>query len=205
MKIDAKMSAWIFPVHIYALLVPLILVPAIIQNESFLNERVFQQNIIFYAVIFLMAGSFFEVWQNHIDEWYVTDDSASGNGYSLLDGLFSFSILVGQCIILYAFIGNLSLIKYLCLILILVMPIMYYKKILPFLPLTIIGVANTITAYVIFGQEVIFLQFLTIALTVRCFDKLIETENQFYHGLTTLFASSGIIFLYIAIELAANG
>ena len=126
------MSAWIFPVHIYALLVPLILVPAIIQNESFLNDRVFQQNIIFYGVIFLMAGSFFEVWQNHIDEWYVTDDSASGNGYSLLDGLFSFSILVGQCIILYAFIGNLSLIKYLCLILILVMPIMYYKKILPF-------------------------------------------------------------------------
>ncbi|MED5270083.1 MAG: hypothetical protein VYE26_01455, partial [Pseudomonadota bacterium] len=113
------MSAWIFPVHIYALLVPLILVPAIIQNESFLNERVFQQNIIFYGVIFLMAGSFFEVWQNHIDKWYVTDDSASGNGYSLLDGLFSFSILVGQCIILYAFIGNLSLIKYLCLILIL--------------------------------------------------------------------------------------
>ena len=205
MKIDAKMSAWIFPVHIYALLVPLILVPAIIQNESFLNERVFQQDIIFYGVIFLMAGSFFEVWQNHIDKWYVTDDSASGNGYSLLDGLFSFSILVGQSIILYAFIGNLSLIKYLCLILILVMPIMYYKKILPFLPLTIIGVANTITAYLIFGQEVIFLQFLTIALTVIFFNKLIQTENQFYHGLTTFFASSGIIFLYLAIELAANG
>ncbi len=199
------MSAWIFPVHIYALLVPLILVPAIIQNESFLNERVFQQDIIFYGVIFLMAGSFFEVWQNHIDKWYVTDDSASGNGYSLLDGLFSFSILVGQCIILYAFIVNLSLIKYLCLILILVMPIMYYKKILPFLPLTIIGVANTITAYLIFGQEVIFLQFLTIALTVIFFNKLIQTENQFYHGLTTFFASSGIIFLYLAIELAANG
>ena len=68
-----------------------------------------------------------------------------------------------------------------------------------------IGVANTITAYLIFGQEVIFLQFLTIALTVRCFNKLIETENQFYHGLTTLFASSGIVFLYLAIELAANG
>ena len=205
MKIDAKMSAWIFPVHIYALLVPLILIPAIIQNESFLNDLVFQQSIIFYGVLFLMAGSFFEVWQNHMDEWYVTRDSASGNGYSLLDGLFSFSILIGQCIILYALIGNLSVIKFSCLILILVMPIMYYRKILPFLPLTIIGIANTITAYLIFKEEVIFLQFLTIALTVICFNKLIETENQFYHGLTTLFASSGIIFLYLAIELAANG
>ena len=205
MKIDAKMSAWIFPVHLYALLVPLILIPAIIQNESFLNDRVFQQSIIFYGVLFLMAGSFFEVWQNHIDEWYVTGDSASGNGYSLLDGLFSFSILIGQCIILSALIGNLSVIKFSCLILILVMPIMYYRKILPFLPLTIIGIANTITAYLIFKEEVIFLQFLTIALTVICFNKLIETENQFYHGLTTLFASSGIIFLYLAIELAANG
>ena len=199
------MSAWIFPVHIYALLVPLILIPAIIQNESFLNDRVFQQSIIFYGVLFLMAGSFFEIWQNHMDEWYVTVDSASGNGYSLLDGLFSFSILIGQCIILYALIGNLSVIKFSCLILILVMPIMYYRKILPFLPLTIIGIANTITAYLIFKEEVIFLQFFTIALTVICFNKLIETENQFYHGLTTLFASSGIIFLYLAIELAANG
>ena len=205
MKIDAKMSAWIFPVHIYALLVPLILIPAIIQNESFLNDRVFQQSIIFYGVLFLMAGSFFEVWQNHMDEWYVTGDSASGNGYSLLDGLFSFSILIGQCIILYALIGNLSVIKFSCLILILVMPIMYYRKILPFLPLTIIGIAKTITAYLIYKEEVIFLQFFTIALTVICFNKLIETENQFYHGLTTLFASSGIIFLYLAIELAANG
>ena len=143
------MSAWIFPVHIYALLVPLILIPAIIQNESFLNDRVFQQSIIFYGVLFLMAGSFFEIWQNHMDEWYVTGDSASGNGYSLVDGLFSFSILIGQCIILYALIGNLSVIKFSCLILILVMPIMYYKKLLPFLPLTIIGIANTITAYLI--------------------------------------------------------
>ena len=117
MKIDAKMSAWIFPVHIFAFLIPLILVPAIIQNESFLTERIFQLNILFYAVLFLMGGSFFEIWQNHLDEWYVTEDSASGNGYSLLDGLFSFSILIGQCIILYALIGNLSVIKFSCLIL----------------------------------------------------------------------------------------
>ena len=199
------MSAWIFPVHIYALLLPLILVPAIIQNESFLNQRVFQQDIIFYGVIFLMAGSFFEVWQNHIDEWYVTDDSASGNGYSLLDGLFSFSILVGQCIILYGLIGNISLVKYLCLFLILIMPFIYYKKILPFLPLTIIGFANTISAYFLFEQVVIFLQFFSIALTVIFFNKLIQTENQFYHGLTTLCASSGIVFLYLAIELSSNG
>ena len=205
MKIDAKMSAWIFPVHIFAFLIPLILVPAIIQNESFLIERIFQLNILFYAVLFLMGGSFFEIWQNHIDEWYVTEDSASGNGYSLIDGLFSFSILVGQCIILYGLVGHLSLIRYLCLILILIMPMMYYKKILPFLPLTIVGIANTISAYLIFQEQVIFLQFLSIALTVICFNKLIETENQFYHGLTTLFASSGIIFLFLAIELSSNG
>ena len=205
MKIDAKMSAWIFPVHIFAFLIPLILVPAIIQNESFLIERIFQLNILFYAVLFLMGGSFFEIWQNHIDEWYVTEDSASGNGYSLLDGLFSFSILVGQCIILYSLVGHLSLIRYLCFILILIMPMMYYKKILPFLPLTIVGIANTISAYLIFQEQVIFLQFLSIALTVICFNKLIETENQFYHGLTTLFASSGIIFLFLAIELSSNG
>jgi hypothetical protein len=95
MKIDAKMSAWILPIHIYALLIPLILIPMIVQNESFLDEQIFQKHFFFYAVFFLMAGSLFEIYQNHLDEWYVTDDSASGNGYSLFDGLFSFSILVG--------------------------------------------------------------------------------------------------------------
>ena len=35
--------------------------------------------------------------------------------------------------------------------------------------------------------------------------KKIQTENQFYHGLTTLCASSGIVFLYLAIELSSNG
>ncbi len=122
-----------------------------------------------------------------------------------LRSLFSFSILVGQCFILYGLIGNISLVKYLCLFLILIMPFMYYKKLLPFLPLTIIGFANTISAYFLFEQIIIFLQFFSIALTVVFFNKLIQTENQFYHGLTTLFASSGIVFLYLAIELSSNG
>jgi hypothetical protein len=205
MKISSKMSAWIFPIHIYALLLPLIFIPVINQNQSFLSDRIHDQQSLFYAVLFLMAGSFFEIWQNHLDEWYVTEDSASGNGYSLLDGLFSFSILMGQCFILYGLIGNISLIKYLCLILILAMPIMYHKKIAPFLPLTVIGFGNTICAYYLFEQEIIFLQFISIGLTVNFFNTLIKTENQFYHGLTTLFASSGIIFLYLAIELSSNG
>ena len=99
------MSAWIFPIHIYALLLPLIFIPVINQNQSFLSDRIHDQQSLFYAVLFLMAGSFFEIWQNHLDEWYVTEDSASGNGYSLLDGLFSFSILMGQCFILYVLLA----------------------------------------------------------------------------------------------------
>ena len=205
MKIDAKMSLWIFPIHLYALFIPLILIPLINENEAFLSERIHDARSLFYAVLFLMVGSFFEICQNHLDEWYVNEGSASGNGYSLLDGLFSFSILVGQCIILYGLIGDIPLVKYSCFILILIMPIMYHKKVLPFLPLTIIGIANTICAYYLFEQEIIFLQFFTIALTVVFFNTLIKTENQFYHGLTTLFASSGIIFLYLAIELSSNG
>jgi hypothetical protein len=205
MKIGSKMSAWIFPIHLYALLIPLILIPMINQNQSFLSERIHDQKSLFYAVMFLMAGSFFEICQNHLDEWYVTEDSASGNGHSLLDGLFSFSILIGQCVILYGLIGNISLVKYLSFILILAMPIMYHKKIIPFLPLTIVGIANTICVYYLFGQGIIFLQFITTGLTIIFFNTLIKTENQFYHGLTTLFASSGIIFLYLAIELSSNG
>ena len=87
MKIDAKMSLWIFPIHLYALFIPLILLPLINENEAFLSERIHDQGSLFYAVLFLMAGSFFEICQNHLDEWYVNEGSASGNGYGLLDGL----------------------------------------------------------------------------------------------------------------------
>ena len=79
------------------------------------------------------------------------------------------------------------------------------QKVTSLFALTIIGLANTISAYFLFEQIIIFLQFFSIALTVVFFNKLIQTENQLYHGLTTLFASSGIVFLYLAIELSSNG
>ena len=205
MKINKKMRVWIFPIHLYALVLPLILIPVISENKLYLSETIFDYNILLYAIFFLMAASFFEICQNHLDEWYVTDISASGNGYSLLDGLFSFSILIGQCLILLSFFGDIDLVIFLCITLILLMPIMYWKKLFPFLPITIIGTINTFSAYLLFGQEIIFLQFLSIALTIIFFNKLIKTENQFYHGLTTFFASSSIFFLYLAIENAANG
>ena len=59
MKIDAKMSLWIFPIHLYALFIPLILLPLINENEAFLSERIHDQGSLFYAVLFLMAGKFF--------------------------------------------------------------------------------------------------------------------------------------------------
>ena len=192
-----KMSAWILPIHIYALLIPLILIPMIVQNESFLDERIFRN--IFSLCCFLFDGKSFEICQNHLDEWYVTDDSASGNGYSLFDGLFLFYLGEPMLYPLWSY-RKYILVKYLCLFLILIMPFMYYKKLLPFLPLTIIGLANTISAYFLFGQIIIFLQFFSIALTVVFFNKLIQTENQFYHGLTTLFASSGIVFCILLLS-----
>ena len=199
------MAVWVFPIHLYALLVPLILIPAANSNRLLLEEKIFNVDLLFLAAAILVLGSLFEIIQNHIDRWFVSTESASGNGYSLMDGLFTFFILLGQALILIALIGQSNIVKAFAVICVLAGPILYYRKQLVFLPTSLIGTVNTIVAFIIFNDWVIFMQIITVALTIIFFNRLLDTGNQFYHGLTTLAASSGILFLAFVINNASYG
>jgi len=213
------MALWVFPIHLYALLVPLTLIPAANKNRLFLEEQTFNVDLLFAAAVVLVLGSLFEIIQNHIDRWLVTTESASGDGYSLMDGLFTFFILLGQAmdglftffillgqaLILISLIGQSNIVKTFALICVLAGPILYYRKQLVFLPTSLIGTINTIVVFMIFKDWVIFMQLITVALTIIFFNRLLDTGNQFYHGLTTLAASSGILFLAFVINNASYG
>ena len=61
------MAVWVFPIHLYALLVPLILIPAANNNRLLLEEKIFNVDLFFLAAAILVLGSLFEIIQNHID------------------------------------------------------------------------------------------------------------------------------------------
>jgi len=203
-KIPVKTAIWVLPVHLYALLVPLALIPVINKNRFLLEESIFNVELLFLAIGILIIGSLFEIIQNHIDHWHVTAETASGNGFSTIDGLFTFSILIGQALILLSLVGQNSWVKIIAIFFIIATPILYIKRQYVFLPTSIIGTINTIIAYIIFGNWVIFMQLVMVAFTVFFFEQLLKTNNQFYHGLTTFCASSGIWFLVIAINNPIN-
>jgi len=98
----------------------------------------------------------------------------------------------------------LNIIGIIAIFFMIVTPILYIKRQYVFLPTSIIGTINTVIAYIIFGNWVIFMQLVMVAFTVFFFEQLLKTNNQFYHGLTTFCASSGIWFLVIAINNPIN-
>ena len=71
-KIPLKTAIWVLPVHLYALLVPLALIPVINKNRSLLEEHIFNVELLFLAIGILIIGSLFEIIQNHIDHWYLS-------------------------------------------------------------------------------------------------------------------------------------
>jgi len=199
------MALWVFPIHLYALLVPFALISAILNHRLLLGETIFNVDLLFLASGILILGSLFEIIQNHIDRWFITAQSASGNGFSLIDGLFTFLILLGQALILIALVGQNNLIKMVAIACVISTPILYYKRMFVFFPTSLIGIINIIATFIIFKDWIIFLQLITIALTILFFNQLIKTGNQFYHGLTTFAASSGIWFLVIVINNSSYG
>ncbi len=199
------MALWVFPIHLYALLVPLALISSILNHRLLLEETIFNVDLLFLASGILILGSLFEIIQNHIDRWFITAQSASGNGFSLIDGLFTFLILLGQALILIALLGQNNLIKMVAIACVIATPILYYKRMFVFFPTSLIGIINIIATFIIFKDWIIFLQLITIALTILFFNQLIKTGNQFYHGLTTFAASSGIWFLVIVINNSSYG
>ena len=190
--------------HAYALLVPLAIITLVEKHSFFLGQTIHRLDLLYYASGCLILGSLFEIFQNTKDYWYITAATASGKEYGLFVGLFTFFILTGQALILIALMGNYDWVIWLSVLAIIVTPIFYIKKLLVFLPTSIIGLLNTIIGFYIFLDPIIFLQLATVAMTMYFFNILMNTNAQSFHGLTTFSASSGIWFLVLSVNNSAQ-
>ncbi len=204
-QIRGPLAAWVFLAHVYALLLPMVLVAVCLRYQDYL-ARVTDYPRLFYlaAVVFALA-SLFEILQNRLDGWYLTPDCASANGIGLLDGLFYGCLTLGQGLVAVAIGGHSPAIWVVAIAATLAWPLTYLAGVATFLPLSVVSLLAALLAWRAFGDPVVFLQFLLTAMTLYFFGLLLRTSHQALHGLTTLAACSGVWLLSAAIANGAGG
>jgi len=198
-------AVWVLLAHAYALLVPLAIVAAVSWNWAYLQDVTYNPFLFFAAACLLSAGGAFEAAQNTMDNWYLTEESASTNGYGFADFLFYWLITAGQACIALAIGGDQLWVVLVSVAAVVALPIFYLRQGPYFVPLSVVNLAAIVLAFNSFGDPVIFLQLLLTGATMYFFAALLRTRAQVLHGFTTLSASSGLWFLVWAISNGAAG
>lgn len=198
-------AIWVLSAHLYALLVPLLLITAVTHHWDELTTLTAYPLLFYVAAGVMMAGSAFEIAQNTIDRWYLTPETGSANGTGFCDLLFYTCIVASQALVAVACIGDRMWVPVLAIALTAVFPFLYLRQVAQFLPLAVLGLLAAVAAYVQLGEPGIFLQLLLVPLTLYFFNGLLQTGNQVLHGFTTVAASSGVLFLVWGIHAGAAG
>ena len=194
-RLPLPTAIWVLTMHLYALLVPLVLITALVHHWQGVAERVDYPILLFYATGIMMAGSAFEIAQNAIDKWYLTAEKGSAEGTGFCDFLFYWFIVASQGLVALACMGQNPLVLAISVAGIVFFPFFYLRQVAPFLPLAVLGFLAVATAYLRFEDPVIVLQLLLSPLTMYFFACLLKTGAQVLHGFTTSAASSGVLFL----------
>ncbi len=198
-------AVWVLGAHLYALLLPLLLIFVLGHHWDAVAERTDYPVMLFVAAGLMMAGSAFEVAQNAIDKWYLTSETGSAEGTGFCDFLFYWCIVASQGAIAVACMGSSLWVLALSVAVTLIFPFLYIRQIAHFAPLAVLGFLSVITAWLRFDDPVIFLQLLLSPLTMYFFGCLLKTGNQVLHGFTTAAASSGVVFLAWGIHGSVTG
>jgi hypothetical protein len=188
-------AIWVLGAHLYAILVPLVLITALVHHWEAVATRLDYPVLMFFAAGLMMAGSAFEVAQNAVDRWYLTAETASAEGTGFCDFMFYWFIVASQGAIAIACMGSNIWVMLISIVFIAVFPLLYFRQIAHFAPLAVLGLLSTVVAYLKFADPVIFVQLLLSPLTMYFFGCLLKTGAQVFHGLTTAAASSGVLFL----------
>ena len=77
-------AVWVLLAHLYALLVPVALCVAVYEHWGYLSGATDRPSLFFVAACLLTAGSAFEVAQNTMDRWYLTENTASATTTSMV-------------------------------------------------------------------------------------------------------------------------
>jgi len=198
-------AVWVLGAHLYALLIPLLLITATVHHWDYLLSVTYSPLLLLAAGGVMMAGSAFEIGQNAIDRWYLTPECGSAEGTGFCDFLFFWCIVISQALIALACLGPRAWVVALCVAGVAAYPILYLRQIAPFVPLAVLGLLAAVAAYLSFSDPLVFLQLLLAQLTMFFFNRLLLSGNQVLHGFTTLSASSGVWFLAQAIHHGAAG
>jgi hypothetical protein len=196
-------AIWVLGAHLYAILVPLVLIAALVYHWGAVETRLDYPILMFFAAGLMMAGSAFEVAQNAVDRWYLTTETASAEGTGFCDFMFYWFIVMSQGLIAIACMGSNIWVLLISILFIAVFPMLYFRQVAHFMPLAVLGLLSTVAAYLKFDDPIIFIQLLLSPLTMYFFGCLLKTGAQVLHGFTTSVASSGVLFLAWGIHGAA--
>jgi hypothetical protein len=196
-EISCAEAVWVFAAHLYAVLMPLTLCVAVSRHWDYLVQTTHKPFLFYVGVGLLTAGSAFEVAQNSLDKWYLTNDTGSANGAGLCDFLFHWLVTAGQAACAIAIAGHHLWVVAIATSMLLVFPALYLYRIAHFAPLAISGLLVVSLAYLTFGDPIVFMQPVLMAVTIYFFTALLKTGAQVIHGFTTIAAASGLVLIAI--------
>ena len=181
-RLPVATAIWVLSAHLYAILVPLLLMLAVHQHWDALQGLVAYPALFYVAAGIMMAGSAFEVSQNALDHWYLTPETGSANGTGFCDFMFFWFIVASQALVAAACAGDQLWVLLVAMLLVLIFPVLYMRQTLQFLPLAILGTLAALVAFVRLGDPIVFLQLILSPLTMFFFGYLLQTGNQVLHG-----------------------
>lgn len=203
--LPGPVAAWVLGAHLYATLLPLVLVLAVQDHWDYVARRADHPGLFSLAVALLCTGSAFEVAQNTADRWYLTPDTGSALAPAFCDLLFFTAVTAGQAVLALALGGSQPWVQWVAGLAVVAAPLLYLAGRATFLPLAVTGVLGTGLAWQAFGDPLVFLGLGMPAVTLYFFGLLLRTGAQSLHGCTTLAAASGLWFTILPLVNGAAG
>lgn len=187
-------AAWVLFAHFVTTVIPVYMMWVVYEHWDYLLENSFSPHMFYVAAGMFLCSSPFEVAQNNIDNWYLTEKCGSAYGVGFCDFLFWFFMILGMVSLAVAARGDNAWLVGIACSAILVYPFVYLLRGIPYPALALCGIPATIAMYMTFGDPLIF--FLIIgpsAVLMYFITAILRTGAQFLHGFATL--SAGVGFL----------
>ena len=187
-------AAWVLLAHFVTTITPIFMMWVVYEHWDYLLQHSFSPHMFYLAAGLFLCSSAFEVAQNNIDKWYLTENCGSAYGVGFCDFLFWFFMILGMIALTVAADGTrVWLVGFACSAIV-VYPFVYLLRGTPYPALALCGIPAVVAMYSIFSDPLIF--FLIIgpsAVLMYFITALLRTSAQCLHGFTTLSAGLGFL------------
>ncbi len=188
-------AIWVITAHLLTIAAPVIPIIAIYRNMPLMQELLYSPALLIDGLLILIIASVCESAQNTADRWYLTEDKPA-----LLDWCFNSLVVLFMCLTSIACRGDLPWVAPLAITLAAYYPLAYALG-WPREPGQAgSGLLMTALLFERFADPVIFLQLLSVFLTLYFFHLLLKTKAQSLHGFTTGVNAVGLMAIPVAIH-----